>query len=127
MGGRGAAAKRFEGGTSPSGYGRFSSEPEAASFIAAALAAATASAGSHGGAALLGCGNPGAGAGCRFASRTANVLSSVSPAAASSWNTTPMQWMLKRGRARTYDGDSRCCDHRQVAEGEEVYIKKAAR
>ena len=46
------------------------------------------------------------------------------PAGASSWSTTPMQRVLRRGGVRTYECDLCCYDLRQVVKGEEVYIKK---
>ena len=49
------------------------------------------------------------------------------PAGASSWNTTPMQRMLKRGGARTYEGDLCYYDLTQVVKGEEFHIKKPIR
>ena len=49
------------------------------------------------------------------------------PAGASSWNTTPMQRMLKRGGVRTYEGDLCCYDLKQMVKGEEFHIKKPTR
>ena len=49
------------------------------------------------------------------------------PAGASSWSTTPMQRMLKRGGVRTYEGDLCCYDLKQTVKGEEFHIKKPTR